>query len=39
MKAVAQGQGLISFWHLEFNEERSNPNYLLCEVHFSESLK
>ena len=22
---MAQGQGLISFWHLEFNEERSNP--------------
>ena len=34
---MAQGQGLISFWHLEFNEERSKPNY--CEVHFSESLK
>ena len=36
---MAQGQGLIFFWYLEFNEERSNPNYLLCEVHFSESLK
>ena len=30
---MAQGQGLISFWHLEFNEERSNPT--ICFVKFT----
>ena len=28
-----KGQGLISFWHLEFNEERSKPN--ICFVKFT----
>ena len=30
---MAQGHGLISFWHLEFNEERSNPT--ICFVKFT----